>query len=635
MFVLYEESNQFKAGLIKSQADSTLQVESESGKRSKIKQSTCILTFSSPEPATLLEQASAQANEIDLDFIWEVAPEDEFDIQDLAREYYGHEPSAVETAALLFCVHDAPIYFHRRGKGRYRKAPEDILKAALAAQEKKRLQLQQQQQWANQLLQGVLPEEFVPLALSLVTRPDKNTQAWKALQMACEQSGKTPERILLDCGAWPNPLVLHRNKFFATHFPKGTGFSQVRAEFDHDDLPLAAVEAYSVDDITTTEIDDALSVRQLDDQWLEVGIHVAVPALGVPRDSELDKIARERMSTVYMPGEKIQMQPDEVIDQYSLVAGRPTPAISLYVQANLQTGEVRSYQTKLERLIVKENLRHNDLDDIVTEQALEDPEHDLRLGEWLRPLWLLCKALSAVRDVRRGKPQRNDRIDFNFYLDGPADDPDSPIRIEPRRRDAPLDLMVAEYMILANELWAKSLADHNMAGIFRSQNMGRVRMSTHALAHEAIGVNQYAWCTSPLRRYVDLVNQRQLVALAQHGISAPLVAPYKPKDADLFALISAFEAQYTAWSDFQYQMERYWCIRWMHQNKQTRFEAMVIRDDLVRLCTLPLVLNIASLPELPRATPVDIEITSCDELTLSIEARFLGVREALPGELSA
>src|SRR3546814_962339 len=76
-------------------------------------------------------------------------------------------------------------------------------------------------------------------------------------------------------------------------------------------------------------------------------------------------------------------------------------------------------------------------------------------------------------------------------------------------------------------------------------------MSTHALPHEAIGVPQYSWSTSPLRRYVDLVNQWQILATAEHGVSARLVAPFKPKDADLFAIIGAFDAQYAAWGDYR------------------------------------------------------------------------------------
>src|SRR3546814_12855854 len=80
-------------------------------------------------------------------------------------------------------------------------------------------------------------------------------------------------------------------------------------------------------------------------------------------------------------------------------------------------------------------------------------------------------------------------------------------------------------MILTNNRWGGLLAQHGVPGIYRSQQTGRVRMSTQALPHEAIGVPQYAWSTSPLRRYIDLINQGQLLAAVEHGVSARLAAP--------------------------------------------------------------------------------------------------------------
>jgi exoribonuclease II len=158
-------------------------------------------------------------------------------------------------------------------------------------------------------------------------------------------------------------------------------------------------------------------------------------------------------------------------------------------------------------------------------------------------------------------------------------------------------------------------------------------MSTQAAPHEAIGVPQYAWSTSPLRRYVDLVNQWQLIATVDNGVSARLVAPFKPKDADLFAIIGAFDAQYSAWADFQNSMERYWCLRWLKQQNVTRTTASVIRDDLVRLSNAPLVVRVGNMPALERGTQVIIDILDTDELVLEAECRYVG--EAGPAGAAA
>src|SRR5690606_10309805 len=179
MYVFYEEDGSFKAGNILSETDASLQVESETGKRSKIKRANTLFTFAAPEPAALMAQAAALAEDIDLQFLWECAPQEEFDAPALAAEYFGHAPGPVEQAALLMRLHGAPAYFHRRGKGRYRPAPPDILAAALAALEKKRLQAEQQQQWIDEMAQGRLPEAIAQAAESLLVRPDKNSMQWK------------------------------------------------------------------------------------------------------------------------------------------------------------------------------------------------------------------------------------------------------------------------------------------------------------------------------------------------------------------------------------------------------------------------------------------------------------------------
>lgn len=626
MFVFFEDDGQFKAGHILSETDASLQIESETGKRSKLKRSNTLFTFAAPDATALMAQASDAAADLDIPFLWEVAPQEEFDAQELALSYFGHTPSSVEHAAVIMRLHSAPIYFHRRGRGRYRPAPPDILEAALAAQEKKQRQAEQLEEWVEAMATGTLPEPIAQVAESLVVRPDKNTMAWKALEAACARTRKRPDRLLLDLGAWPHALALHQRRFLAVNFPRGLAFPPVDVPPVTQDLPLSDAEIYSIDDVTTTEIDDALSVTVLDDNKVRVGIHVAAPGLSVTRDSELDQLARARLSTVYMPGDKIPMQPDEVIAAFSLDAGRAVPALSLYVTADLDTGDITATETKVERITVRENLRHNHLDGAVTEAALDDETAAMPYAHWLRPLWRLATALSRKREEVRGKPENNSRVEYSFYLDGDPNDPDTPVRLVPRQRNAPLDRMVAEYMILANNVWGGLLAETGLPGIYRSQQAGRVRMSTQALPHEAIGVPQYAWCTSPLRRYVDLVNQWQLIAAVEHGVSARLVAPFKPRDADLFAIISAFETQYAAWADFQNSMERYWCLRWVAQQGLTRTTASVLRDDLVRLGNAPLVTRISGMPALARGTEVDIEIFGADELTLELDAAYRETR---------
>jgi exoribonuclease-2 len=179
-------------------------------------------------------------------------------------------------------------------------------------------------------------------------------------------------------------------------------------------------------------------------------------------------------------------------------------------------------------------------------------------------------------------------------------------------------------MILANSTWGCWLAEHKVAAIYRSQSVGRVRMGTVPAVHEGIGVDHYAWCTSPLRRYVDLINQRQLIACARG--EAP---PYRGKDADLYGIVSGFEALYGAYADFQQKMERYWALRWIRQEHCDRLTATAIKGDVLRIDGMPFVTRLPGLAELPRGQRVELDVLGTNDIELTLEAR---VRQVLTAQ---
>jgi exoribonuclease-2 len=150
--------------------------------------------------------------------------------------------------------------------------------------------------------------------------------------------------------------------------------------------------------------------------------------------------------------------------------------------------------------------------------------------------------------------------------------------------------------------------------------MGKVKMSTKPEAHEGLGVGQYLWASSPLRRYSDLVNQQQLLALV-----AGEKAPYAENDAELFAAAADFEATYAQYAEFQNRMEHYWCLRWLVQGAVQEVCASVLRENLVRFDGLPLVMRVADLPPLAPDTRVRLAIGRIDLLAQTLEARFAAV----------
>ncbi|MCX5544581.1 RNB domain-containing ribonuclease [Paraburkholderia sp. CNPSo 3076] len=643
MNVFFEESGSFKAGSVLSRQGDAFQVELPGGRRAKVRAKDVLIEFEKPAAGELLEQADAAAQEIDLDFLWECAPADEFAYTALASEYFGETYGPVERAALVLRLHGSPVYFRRKGRGQYQRAPEEQLKMALASLERKRQQALVQAGYEEELKAGELPEAFKGRALGLLTKPDKNSIEYKALEAAAAARGISMPRLMLENGGIASPRALHEARFLADFFPHGTGFPPVEVGTLPEDLPDAAehVQAFSIDDVTTTEIDDAFSIEHLADGRVRIGIHIAAPALGIQRGDTADTIARTRLSTVYMPGDKITMLPDDFVDAFTLKEGGLRPALSLYCIVNRETQEIVATETRAERVFVKSNLRHNTLDEVVTEETLAAGTGEYPHKDDIAVLWPFAQALFEKRQQARAgyglrrEVQRN--TDFNFYVEGEH------VTISPRRRGSPLDLIVAELAILANSTWGAFLHDHGVPGIYRSQRAfgaptgpKRTRMQTNAAPHEGLGVAQYAWSTSPLRRYVDLVNQWQLLACVEHGVAAKLVAPFKPKDADLFAVVQGFDETYTAYADHQRRMEYFWCLRWLQQEMRgeggrearREFPASVVKDDLVRFEEVPLLMHVLALGVHARGTRLMMEVLSIDELTIEASVRMLRVLDA-------
>ena len=257
------------------------------------------------------------------------------------------------------------------------------------------------------------------------------------------------------------------------------------------------------------------------------------------------------------------------------------------------------------------------------------------MPESLSFLYQLAKNLKQKREVVRGKPETFNRPDYNFKLidknnTGPHGE--EVVEITTRKRGSPLDLIVAEAMILANSTWGQLLAEYGVPGIYRSQASlapgVKVRMGTKALPHAGIGVPSYAWSTSPLRRYTDMVNQWQIISCIKHGKTALLAAPFKPKDADLFSIISNFDNTYSAYNQYQNGMERYWTLKYLQQNNITELNATLFKENMVRADDLPLVLPVMGANNLDRNAKVVVKLGDINLMTLDVSGTIIDIRVA-------
>jgi len=610
--LLYEEDGELKVGSVLAQAPASFQVESPHGRRSKVKAANVLLSFEQPAAGELLAQAQRFAETLDTEFLWQCSGRAEFDFRGLAREYVGREPNAVEAAGVLLRLHGAPMYFYRRGKGRFQAAPEQTLKLALAGLEKKKRVQAQIAVWAAALGRFECPAEVAALKDELLYAPDRNKAETRAVEQACGETGLTAPRLFERCGLLADTHDYHLKRFLHEFFPRGDSFADHPVPPPPEELPLAEVQAFSLDELGTTEIDDAFSVARLPSGALRVGIHIAAPALGIAPASPLDAIARERLSTAYMPGRKYTMLPDDVVTRFSLDHGAAQPAVSLYFEVSAE-GLPLATQSRVERIPIAANLRHAQYD--VLNPAFETgTTAGLAYESELRELWRVASAL----EKQRGRPSTGAALlDYTFYVENDR------VRIVPRKRGSPLDKLVSELMILVNSTWGEFLAERDVAAIYRVQSTGKVRLSVHPEPHEGLGVRSYAWMSSPLRRYVDLVNQWQLIAAIQGRR-----APFGRTSEGLLSAMRAFELTYARYDEHQRAMETYWSLRWLLQEGVHDVNAAVLRENLVRLEGLPLVVRVPSLPETGIGTRVRLTVKAIDLLERSLECVF---REILPG----
>jgi exoribonuclease-2 len=578
--VLFEEDGAFRVGTILSEAGASFQVEAAHGKRSKIKATSVLLRFDGQALAAFMPEAQRLADEIDPQFLWEVCGGSEVVFDALAADYFGHRATPVEATAVALRLHASPVFFYKRGKGRYLAAPEENLKAALAGHERKRRQQEQVDAWAADLAAGGLPAPIAERLDLLLFKPDKMSLEWRALDQAATQAGLAPQKLLARSGAIAGPEDYFLRRFAFESFPRGTGFPPWEPLAVPDGLADSGARAFSIDDMETTEIDDAFSVERLADGRLKVGVHIAAPTLFFGRGHVLETIARGRLSTVYFPGGKITMLPEDAMRAATLAEGRRVPSASLYLWLDPATLEITHSDSRLEWITIESNLRLGELGERLNPQAIEAGRIEGAHGEDLLLLWKLASRLRAARGAAE---ERGDRVDYTIRVAGGR------VSIEPRPRGTPIDTLVAELMIHVNASWGRLLADHGVAAMYRNQKGGKTRMEVDPAGHEWLGVSHYAWSSSPLRRYADLANQRQLVSVLRSE------APAYSRE-ELVQAARDFETAYDAYAEHQRLLERYWTLRYLEQEGIAEAEATVIRDELVRIDRLPLVCRTIGLP---------------------------------------
>lgn len=527
---------------------------------------------------TLRAEHAQLAAELDLNLLWEVVREQgrSFTAEELAELFFGRR-SASATSAMLEALFNDRLFFVRRHMEFVAREAEQVERLRVQY-DKVRLRSEASRQTRN-LIRGVLEDglmppadEAAPLVAELRRYLDNPFTRNRDLTAMIEAavSDITPAEAAFEIlerlgAAPPGPR-------FVIIAGVRTGFSEAAlAEANQVVAPTREAgddtAAVTIDDDDTIEVDDALSCDPLADGGLRIRIHIALVADFVAQHGPMDKEAAMRATTVYLPEATIRMLPDRISsDAASLIAGQERHVLTTDVQLSA-AGEITGYSIYPSRIRIAARLSYEACDQMllsesVTTQAVALRRmHDAALK--LRDRRRAAGALLIHRREPKIKVNSNGEIELTL-IDN----------LSPSRQ------LVAELMVLSNYAAARWAADNRVPIIYRVQPIvggdfaaQRPRLSLHPEFHAGVGLDYYAQASSPIRRYMDLVLQRQLLAALAHPPSMAYQAD------ELLTVLANAEAAEADGKELERRAKRYWTLRYLERNALgVPLEATVFRD---------------------------------------------------------
>jgi exoribonuclease-2 len=536
--------------------------------------------------AALEEEKAALRAELDLTLLWEVVQEQgrSFSAEDLAELFFGRRSSAGAAVMLEALIADR-IYFVRRNREFMVRSPEQVER--LRMQESRVRMRREEGRRTRDLLSAIIAndadanralassEEVAPLIAELqryLKNPSTRSQELTVM-LGQAASDVDPVEVAYEvlerlsaAPAAPRFAAIGALAIEFSEAAEGEAVSAVPVERATIDGPVA----FTIDDEETLEVDDALSCEVTADGRLRVGIHIALVADFVARGGAMDREAAARATTVYLPETTVRMLPDEICcRRASLVAGERRPVLSTSVLLGPR-GELLGSVVGPANLKIGLRLSYAQADRILS--GAEEGESEVAAA--LRALHTAALELRERRKragailTQRREPKvrvRGDEIEIEII-----DNNNSPSR-----------LLVAEFMVLNNFVAASYAADHRIPLIYRVQptagdaGAARARLSVYPEFHAGAGLQRYAQLSSPIRRYADLVLQRQLVsALADSSAS--------PYDADgILAVLANTENVEAEAKELERRARRYWILRYLQRRAVGReLAATVTRDGV-------------------------------------------------------
>lgn len=556
-----------------------------------------------------LEDALPQ---IDIPLLSELINEGEkTSLDELSELYFGNKAKLSQKTALLFKLAGNNVEFHNYQDGSFSKCTFDEQQERLISFNKQKEAQEKYQYYRLSFINAL--DNNRPInnpdidVFKLLHKPDKHSALYKALNHLSVEYKLSQLEICHKVG-----LVNDIAEFLVASFKRENSFIIPNENLETVDTTNISqrfdLKVFSIDDINTTEIDDAFSVETTDNGYI-IGIHIAAPAL----DSTLSEAVSHNISTVYYPSNKITMLPMSVINKYSLWENVSTPVVSIFFSLDSELN-ILEYSSSLNMVNIDANLRIEKLENLFNEKNLE-LEHGYPYESELKLLY----KFACVLEEKRGKPSVNNLfIDYNFNF------VDDRVEIKPRIRGNPIDKLVSELMILANCSWGRMLTNSFIPAIYRvKQPNFPVKMTLTPDSHTGLNVDYYTWSTSPLRRSADFINQKQIISMIKKSKDF-----YTTSSLTLCEVVDNFDTKYAKYIDFQNKMERYWSLKYLIQEEISEIEGTFLYKSTVSLSGVPIQIDVAnfSTPK-PKGTKLRLKIYNINLSTISFDFKIISIEE--------
>jgi exoribonuclease-2 len=584
--VEYLDQGRFRAGLVTREQDRHIALLDAGGREKLIARDLILVRYAdrkadSSNLAEVLSELEAEraelSAELDLNLLWEVVHEQgrTFSADELAELFFGRRSAAASSVMLEALLSDR-LYFTRRHLEFQARTPEQVERLRVQA-EKIRMrsdEFREMQRVIRQILHGASnasPEEAAPLVAKLKPYIENPFTRSRDLTAMLEQAvpdidpAEAAFEILDRLGEAPSLPRFATIAGVKTEFPEAV-VTEAASAVAPDRPETDGGFSITIDDAETVEVDDALSCDALPDGSLRVRVHIALVADFVAKDGAMDREAAQRATTVYLPEVTVRMLPDAVsCEAASLIAGEVRPVLTTDVII-APDGEVVEVSIYPARIKISQRLDYDRAD-----QILADPEFS---GEIAEALGQLNHAANLLRERRRrAGALLIQRREAKVRVRG------SDIQIEVIDSGSPSRLLVGEFMVLSNYVAARYAADHRIPIIYRVQPRSgdfagqRPRLSLYPEYHAGIGLDYYAQFSSPIRRYADLVLQRQLIA----ALARPDHTAYSQEE--LLAVLAGAENAEAEGRELERRAKRYWILRYLERHAaDAELGAVVTRE---------------------------------------------------------